>query len=93
MVIKMAANHFTKQEMASHFGCHVDTLYARYSEELRIGDDEGKMSLKRKMHEIAMKGNVAMLIWLSKQRLGYVDKQPEQALQANYTVVIHEVPK
>jgi hypothetical protein len=94
LVKKLAGIHCTKKEIASIVGCHIDTLYTeRFTEVLQKGQDEGKMSLKRKMFEVAMQGNCTMLIWLSKQHLGMVDKQPEQALQANYTVVIHEVPK
>jgi hypothetical protein len=93
LVKKLAAIHCTKNEIAAVVGCNPDTLYARFSEVLRLGDEEGKMSLKRKMHEVAMKGNVSMLIWLSKQRLGYVDKQAENNVQANYTVIINELPK
>jgi hypothetical protein len=94
VVRKLASIHCTKREIANVVGCHVDTLYTeRFTEVLQKGEDEGKMSLKRKMFEVAMQGNTAMLIWLSKQHLGMVDKQPEQAIQANYTVVIHEVPK
>lgn len=94
IVRKLAAIHCTKQEIASVVGCHIDTLYTeRFSEILRVGVDEGKMSLKRKMYEVAMKGNASMLIWLSKQYLGHRDKQPDEVSQVNYTVVVNEVPK
>lgn len=32
------------------------------------------MSLKRKQWEMAMNGNITMLIWLGKQNLGQTDK-------------------
>jgi hypothetical protein len=65
----------------------------RISPILLKGYDEGKSSLKRKMFEIALKGNATMLIWLSKQYLGMRDKQPDEVSQVNYTVVVNEVPK
>lgn len=93
MVKKLSMIHCTKEEIATILGCCRDTLYARFSDTLREGDEEGKMSLKRKMHEIAMKGNVHMLIWLSKQRLGYKDRQPEGAQQVNIKLNVNEVPQ
>ena len=35
---------------------------------------EEKVSIKRKQFELAMQGNVQMLIWLGKQHLGQKDK-------------------
>lgn len=93
-VRKLSALHCTKQEIASFVGCHLDTLYhERFAEVLQKGADEGKISLKRKMYEVAMSGNAVMLIWLSKQHLGMRDKQPDEIQQLNYTVVINDVPK
>lgn len=92
-VFKLALIHCTAQEIAAVVGCHKDTIYARYSDALRRGHEEGQMSLKRKMHEVAMKGDTKMLIWLSKQRLGYREQFPEEAQQVNFNVHINEVPK
>lgn len=92
LVKKLAMIHCTKEEIASIVGCCKDTLYERFPDVLREGDEEGKMSLKRKMHEIALSGNVQMLIWLSKQRLGYKERQPEDAQQIIYNVTIKENP-
>jgi hypothetical protein len=36
------------------------------------------MSLKRKQYEVAMSGNVSMLIWLGKNILGQRDTFPEE---------------
>lgn len=92
-VLKLAQIHCTATEIASVLGCHRDTIYARFSDVLRKGHEEGQMSLKRKMHEKAMSGDTSMLIWLSKQRLGYKDKQPEEATQIHFNVHVNEVPK
>jgi hypothetical protein len=93
LIKKLASIHCTKEEIASVLGCHRDTLYARFSDILQQGDEEGKMSLKRKMHEVAMSGNVQMLIWLSKQRLGYKDRQPDEVAQTTFNVYVNEVPE
>ena len=40
-----------------------------------------KIALKRKMIEKALQGDNTMLIWLSKQMLGYTDKVEERSHQ------------
>ncbi len=93
LIHDLAMIHCTKKEIATICGCSIETLYANYSDVLQKGDDEGKKSLKRMMHEKAMKGDTTMLIWLSKQRLGYRDKQPDEATHIQFNVMVQEVPK
>lgn len=93
LIKDLAMIHCTKEEIATIMGCNVDTLYANFSEIMREGDEEGKKSLKRKMHEIAMGGNVTMLIWLAKQRLGHRDRQPDEVASTVINVQVTEVPK
>lgn len=61
-------------EMAAVLDCDPKTLTNRFSQAIQNGRGHGRMSLKRKMWETAMGGNVTMMIWLSKQMLGYTDK-------------------
>jgi len=93
IILNLAMIHCTVQEIASIVGCSHETIYARFSDVLRKGHDEGQMSLKRKMHEKALAGDTPMLIWLSKQRLGYRDKQPDDVAITNFNVFVNEVPK
>lgn len=83
MVYALAAVGCSGEEIAIHVGCSRSTLYARFSDTLQKGHTEQKVSLRRKQHEVAMKGNVGMLVWLGKQLLGQTDKQeisgPEDA--------------
>lgn len=94
-VFDLAKIHCTDSEIAAVLRCAESTLKARFSALLREGREEGQMSLKRKMHEKALSGagDTQMLIWLSKQRLGYKDKQPEEATQVHFNVFVNEVPK
>lgn len=92
-VYRLALIHCTANEIAAVLDCHKDTIYDRFSDVLQRGHEEGQMSLKRKMHEVAMAGDTKMLIWLSKQRCGYKDVQPEDATQINFNVYTNEVPK
>ena len=61
-------------EMASVLKCSVDTLERNFADIIKEGREQGTMSLKRKQHEVAMSGNVTMLIWLGKIRLGQVEQ-------------------
>lgn len=92
-VYKLALIHCTMKEIASVLGCTRETIETRFSDAVDRGWEGGQMSLKRKMHQVAMEGDTKMLIWLSKQRLGYKDIQPEEATQVNFNVYTNEVPK
>lgn len=69
-VTKLAAINCSMKEMASILSCDVRTLQRRFADVIEKGRDTGKTSLKRKQYEVAMKGNVTMLIWLGKIFLG-----------------------
>jgi hypothetical protein len=73
-VYKLAYFHCTIQEMASFFKCDADTLSNNYSVEIAKGKSEGKIRLRKKQYEVAMRGNTTMLIWLGKQILGQNDQ-------------------
>lgn len=92
-VYRLALIHCTIPEIASTLDCGISTIKDRFSAVLQRGHEEGQMSLKRKMHEVAMAGDTKMLIWLSKQRLGYKDVQPEEATQVHFNVNVVEIPK
>jgi hypothetical protein len=62
------------EEMASFFGCSVDTLERNFADTIKKGKDKGRMSLRRLQFEKAQSGNTTMLIWLGKQLLGQKDK-------------------
>lgn len=75
-VEKLAAINCTNTEIAAVLGCDSSLLSKpRFSGVIAKGRERGKMSLKRKMWDTAMGGNVTMQIWLSKQMLGYTEKQ------------------
>ena len=77
-VRKLAAINCSLEEIGSIVGCSVDTLGRRFAEVIKEGRNHGRTSLKRKMYETAMGGNITMMIWLSKQMLGYTDKVEEK---------------
>jgi uncharacterized protein YfbU (UPF0304 family) len=75
-VEELAAINCSLKEMAAVLDCERTTLYRRFATVIEKGREVGKQSLKRKMWEVAMAGNATMLIWLSKNMLGYSDAQP-----------------
>lgn len=72
-IIKLAAINCSLAEMAAVLNCDVKTLTSRFSQVIEKGRETGKMSLKRKQYELAMSGNVTMLIWLGKIMMGQTD--------------------
>lgn len=79
---KLCSLHCTLIEIADWFGCSEDTIENRVKEEkgmlfsdyFKKKSSGGKLSLRRKQFEVALKGNTTMLIWMGKQCLGQVDK-------------------
>ena len=75
LVEKLAAIHCTNTEIASVVGIDVSGLSRpRFAQIILKARERGKMTLRRKMFETAMGGNVTMQIWLSKQYLGMAEK-------------------
>lgn len=70
----LAAINCSYEEMAAVLGCNESTLTRRFAQVIKEGRANGRMSLKRKQYEMAMGGNITMLIWLGKQLLGQSDK-------------------
>lgn len=79
---KLCALHCTLEEITAFFEVSDDTIerackrhykksFAEISREKR---GLGKLSLRRKMYETAMRGDKTLLIWLSKNYMGMTDK-------------------
>ena len=64
----------TLKEIAAACNCHQDTLLNRFSEVMDKGRENGKTRLRKKQIELALAGNVTLLIWLGKQMLGQAEK-------------------
>lgn len=73
-VTKLAMINCSYAEMAAVLDCDQSTLSRRFAQLIEKGRESGKMSLKRKQWEMAMGGNITMLVWLGKQLLGQTDK-------------------
>lgn len=91
-VYRLGLIHCTVAEIASVLKCSQELINKKFIQVLHRGWEEGQMSMKRKMHEIALGGDVKMLIWLSKQRLGYKDQMPVIAAQTTFNIITQEVP-
>ena len=70
----LASYGLTTAECAAVLNCSCDTLERHYAETMAEGKQKARASIRRKQFELAMKGNVTMLIWLGKNMLGQSDK-------------------
>jgi hypothetical protein len=94
---KLCNIHCTLIEISEWFNCSEDTIERAVKREKGMGfadyykkkSGRGKISIRRKMFDVAQSGNVTMLIWLSKQLLGYTDKveQKQEITKAEVTIV------
>lgn len=62
-----------ESEIAVLLGVDKNTLRYNFKTELEKGQTDLKMSLRRKQIQVALEGNVTMLIWLGKNMLGQSD--------------------
>jgi len=91
---KLCAIQATLTDIAAWFSCSVDTIERAVKREQKmsfadyfaIKRGRGKIGLRRKQYEVAMAGNVPMLIWLGKQ---YLDQAEKQHAEVN-TNIMHE---
>jgi hypothetical protein len=75
---KLCGIQCTLSDLASWFDCSEDTIERAVKREKKLGfadyysqkAGKGKISLRRKQWDLAMKGDKTMLIWLGKQYLG-----------------------
>lgn len=75
LVEKLAGIGCPNKEIASIVGCSVDTLDRHFADVITKGRENGKTRLRKKQIEVALAGNVTMLIFLGKNMLGQSDKQ------------------
>lgn len=74
---KLASYGLTNKEISEAFGYDENTLKRNFEIFLTKGRVNLKERLKKKQIEVAIKGNVTMLIWLGKQYLGQAEKVEE----------------
>jgi len=91
-VKKLCGIHCTKAEVAGWFNVSDDTIERRcksegftWSEYFERFSASGKISLRRKQFQVAIDGNVSMLIWLGKQFLGQTDTRQVEMLNEKDT--------
>lgn len=94
LVTRLAAIDCTEREIASAIGVSHTLFFQRKAEPesgiqeaIENGRNQGNASLRRKMHEMAMAGDRTMLIWLSKNRLGYSN---HETIETNQSISIKD---
>ena len=85
-VEKLASCGLTNKEIAEALGYDDSTLKRKFENFLTKGKANLKQRLKRKQIDVALGGNVSMLIWLGKNYLGQADKIDENG---EYEIVIN----
>ncbi|MDH7604339.1 MAG: hypothetical protein QHH13_05515, partial [Melioribacter sp.] len=66
------------KEIAEFIGISDDTLVRNYENFLLKGRSKLKIKLRRKIIEVALRGNVAMLIFLAKNFLQMTDEEKQK---------------
>ena len=83
-VYKLACLYCSYQEIADWFELPRETLKYNYRDLIQKGYNATKQGLRRAQIDVALKGNVSMLIWLGKNMLNQsdnpIDSQETQPL-------------
>lgn len=86
----MAAINCTWDEISAVTGIPLRTAKRKFGTAYKKGRGQGKSSLRRHMWKKVEEGNVTMMIWLSKQLLGYADKVDQTVEQETKSEVIYK---
>jgi transcriptional regulator with XRE-family HTH domain len=86
-VVELASKSLTQEEIAAYFGVSEDTISRNFADEVERGRKLCNSSLRRKQYDVAMKGEVRMLIFLGQQRLEQHDKSEAPSLSLNVQIV------
>lgn len=70
----LASYGCTIAEMAHFHKCDESTIRKRFKAEIEAGKSDGKIRLRKKQIEVALAGNVPMLIWMGKQILNQSER-------------------
>jgi hypothetical protein len=89
MVEKLASIGCTGDEIAAVLDCCRDTLYVRFSDSLKKGQNQAKATLRRLQWHSASCGNVTMQIWLGKNMLGQSNKHEIQTVDTQTIRIMH----
>lgn len=73
-VLELSSAFCTIEQMATILHCSADTLTRNFAGIIKEGRATAKRSLLKKQFDVAMGGNVTMLIWLGKQHLEQSEK-------------------
>lgn len=76
----LASFGLTNREIGEFLGASEATIGRRFASETRKGRAALHKSLRRKQTEVALSGNVTMLIWLGKNMLGQTDRQQVEVI-------------
>lgn len=77
-VYKLASLHCTSREIAEFFDVSVESLRTHFGPIIKKAKAEARQKLRQAQMEVALKGNVTMMIFLGKQMLGQSDNGPTE---------------
>ncbi len=93
MIYELAGIGCPTTEIARLLECSPDTLDRRFADVMAKGRAERKSSLRRKQTQVALSGNIAMLIWLGKQELGQTERTEITTVNDPLAELIEEFKK
>lgn len=91
---ELAQTLLPDEVIASIMNFDCETLVTKYSEILQAGRNDRKHTLSQRMwHKAIVEGDTKMLIWLSKQHLGYKEQWPDMQQNQQINIFTSDIPK
>lgn len=94
-IFRIAQTMLSVESIARILGCCKDTIYANkaFSDALYSGREHRRQSLVEAMWDLALKEKDGrMMIFLSKQHLGYKDSTNDREETHQFNITINEIP-
>lgn len=93
LLFKLSKTILPVSVIANILGCHKDVIDKNYREILDRGRNERRHSLSQAMwYKALYERDTKMMIWLSKQHLGYKENPQESNANVSYNVYVNDVP-
>lgn len=92
-VYTLAETMLPIEDIAVILGTSKETLYKRFSEVIAKARGERKQSLSKAMWTKALhQGDSRMMVWLSKQHLGYKESWPDNMQPVSININVSDMP-
>ena len=83
----------TPKEIAILLNVELSYVLKKFDEAMKLGNQVSNAMLKRAMTKKALSGDTTMMVWLSKQHLGYREPKQDETQSNTINIVTSDMPQ